>query len=569
MTMLPSALAGSVGAQSSASGELSRLCGDYWDHQMKMAPTWASYLGDRRFESDLGHCHAASRKEDLDAVRGFLDRLAKIDRSSLPETDRVTVEVLEHTLRLSLEAEPHRFYQWDVDQMSGPQVWLFEMANYHPVDDAGWANFLKRLRQFPGYVDEYVGNLREGLEAGNVAPEVAVVRVIDQLDKIAEKPEEGSPLLDVLKRRKGASGDRGELLGTIRESVRPAYEKMRRFLREEYRGRARTQVGIGWNEAGKKAYEYRIRHHTSLPFTAEELHRIGREELGEIRERMKAIARKRGDEGDLKSFNEKLRKDAGNFYPSREEVVSDAKTILDRVDDALPRLFGRLPKLGCEVKAIEEYRERDAPAAYYYGPPDDGSRPGIYYVNTCNPGSRARYNLTALTLHEAVPGHHLQIALAQEMRDLPQFRRHIGVTAYVEGWALYAELLGDEESLYLTDLDRYGMLTYQAWRAARLVVDTGMHAMGWTREQAVQFFRENVAISEAEILNEIDRYIIWPGQALAYMVGRREIQSLRRKAAERLGTKFDLRAFHDELLRHGAVPLPVLRNVMERWLGSR
>jgi uncharacterized protein (DUF885 family) len=280
---------------------------------------------------------------------------------------------------------------------------------------------------------------------------------------------------------------------------------------------------------------------------------------------MESIAQKRGHRGDLSSFITKLTGDPANFYTTREEIQDDAERLFQKVKARLPERFGRLPKVGCIVKQIEEYREKDSVAAFYYGPPEDGSRPGVYYINTYHPKSRPRYNMPALTAHEAVPGHHLQIALALELGELPHIRRHGMFTAYVEGWGLYSELVADEMGLYEDDLSRFGMLNYQAWRACRLVVDTGIHAMGWSRDRAIAFLKENVAFSEAEIINEIDRYIIWPGQALAYMIGRREIQALRDESLQALGSRFDIKAFHDEVLRHGALPLSTLRKLIERW----
>ena len=560
-------LSGCAGTpRSSAERDLADLCDEYWEHQMRTGPTWATVLGDRRFDDRLPRIDAPSRARDEESLRRFLRRVKSIDRSGLPPGDLVTAEVLEHQLVRTLDGFGHKFYQWDIDQMFGPQVWFFELVNTHPMDDEGRRTFLARLDAFPAYLDDYRANLREGLREGNLSPNVAVARVTRQVKAILDTPAENCPLLQAVEKapEKSRKSFRDELLRRIRTGLYPAYGKLHRFLKDEYRGR--DEVGVGWNEAGLKAYASRIRYHTSLPLTARELHETGLRVLVGLRERMTSIARKLGHEGDLRSFNRKLRQDKSLFYGSRKEVFDAARAELDRANGQLPKLFGRLPKIPCIVKEIERYRERDATAAYYNSPSADGSRPGTYYINTYKPEDRPRYNMPALSLHEAVPGHHLQIAIANELTGLPKFRRHLGVTAFVEGWALYSELLGEEVGLYDDDLEIYGMLTYQAWRASRLVVDTGMHAFGWNREQAIRFFRDNVAISETNLQNEIDRYIIWPGQALAYMVGRLKIQELRREAERALGDRFDLRAFHDEVLRNGAVPLPVLENVVRRWI---
>ncbi|HLY67031.1 MAG TPA: DUF885 domain-containing protein, partial [Chloroflexota bacterium] len=279
------------------------------------------------------------------------------------------------------------------------------------------------------------------------------------------------------------------------------------------------------------------------------------------------IAKLGGDPADIRGFTEKLTRDPANLPSNRKEIVETAEKLLDQARAALPRSFGRLPSIPCKVRAIEEYREKDSVAAFYYPPAGDGSRPGIFYVNTFDPPSRPRHTMPALTFHEALPGHHLQIALATEASGLPDFRR-LGsdVTAYVEGWALYTERLADELGLYPDDQARYGMLGYQAWRACRLVVDTGLHHLRWSRQQGIDFFLQNVGLTERETVNEVDRYIIWPGQALSYKIGQREIESLRRAASARLGPAFDVRAFHDEVLAHGAIPLSTLRATISDWL---
>ena len=486
------------------------LCDKYWQFMMRNSPTWATYLGDRRFEEELPRLDPDSseaRREDLERI---LERLGAIDRERLDNADFVTAEVLVVQLERRLGEMKYRFNQWDIDQMGGPQVWLFELVNHHPMDDRGSMSFIERLRKFPRYMEEYLGNLRKGLEEGNVAPGVAVVRVIDQLKRILDTEVKNCPLMEGVEKLEPArrSSYRGLLEQTIRDDVYPAYRKMLKFLEEEYLAQARDEVALGWNRRGREAYDHRIWYHTSLRFDPEELHRIGLKVLSGLQERMLRIARKLGSRGNLIEFNERLRKDSSLFYETRVEVLADAQSNLLRARGTLGELFGRLPKIECVVKPIEDYREKDAPAAYYYGPSQDGSRPGTFYVNTYKPGSRAKYNMPALSLHEAVPGHHFQISLARERKDLPKFRRHTGVTAFVEGWALYAELLGEEVGLYPDDLAVYGMLTYQAWRAARLVVDTGIHALGWSRSRAIRFFRDNLAISEDEIINEIDRYIV-------------------------------------------------------------
>ena len=350
----------------------------------------------------------------------------------------------------------------------------------------------------------------------------------------------------------------------------PALARYQQVLEGEVLPRARTQPpGIRDLPGAAAAYAWAIRSHTRAGLEADRIHRLGLDEVARIRAEMEKIAADRGHRGPLEGFFATLRADKAQWFGSRDELLAAAKRLLAQATARLPDLFGRLPKSVCEVWAIEAHREKDAVAAFYHGPPEDGSRPGVYYVNTHAPETRPRYNLPALTLHEAVPGHHLQIALALEATDLPPFRRHGHFTAYVEGWALYSERLGIEMGCYPDDLSRFGMLTYEAWRACRLVVDTGLHHMGWTRDQALDYMRKNLALTDTEIVNEVDRYIIWPGQALAYKIGQLEILALRDEAKAALGPRFDLRAFHDTILAPGAVPLEVLRRIVERWVASQ
>ena len=379
---------------------------------------------------------------------------------------------------------------------------------------------------------------------------VAVERVIGQLKEMLAKPEENSPF-----------AAKPALVPAIKDSVYPAYRTMLEFLEKEYLPKARTRdVGLWALPGGREAYLFRIRYHTTTELTAEEIHEIGLSELRSIQAEMKSIAK-----GELKPFMAKLKSDPKNFFASRDEVVASARRELEKANARLPRWFKRLPKNECEVKAIEDYREKDCVAAFYYPPDEKLTRKGIFYANTWEPTVRPKFNMPALAVHEAVPGHHLQIALAYEIEGIPRWRRQSSFTAFVEGWGLYSERLGDEMGLYEDDLSRYGMLTYQAWRACRLVVDTGLHALRWTRQQAIDFFMENVALSEPEVLNEIDRYIIWPGQALAYMVGKREILGLREDARARMGSRFDIKEFHDVVLRNGAIPLSTLRKLVREW----
>jgi prolyl oligopeptidase len=559
-----------------ASPELRQLASDYWESVLRFNPTYATFLGDSRYDDRLPDAGPGGREAERSANSEFLQRLNRIPQARLAHDDRITAHILRTRLELSIEGHEHKFYQWEIDQLNGPQVWLLELVNFQPFKTLkNFEDFCSRLEKFPGYVSQYIANLREGLREGRTAPRVAWQRVVNQLQELTSTPHDRFPVLEAARRiPKEWPATRREkiarrLKDAVLEAILPSYWELQKFLTEEYAAGVRDKVGVRHIAGGDRAYDYLVRLHTTASYPPRRLHEIGLDEVDSISREMKQIARRRGHRGNLPAFVQTLKKDASNFYRDRHSILEEFRRILRRVDERLPRFFGRLPKIGYVVKPIEEYREKDAPAAYYYGPPEDGSRDGIFYANTFAPHTRPRYNMAALAVHEAVPGHHLQIAISAELKDLPRFRRHGGFTAFVEGWALYTERLAVEMGIYESDLEHFGMLNYQAWRAARLVVDTGMHALGWTRERAVKYFRDRLSISDGETANEIDRYIIWPGQALAYKVGQREIAALRSRAEKSLGGSFDLRSFHDELLRHGGVPLSTLRQAVEAWIDSR
>jgi len=543
---------------------------EYWQWVLKSEPTWATYLADPRYNDQLPRIGPGDIARQTSELRALLARVEEVDPKALPAEDRVTRGILHHLITSQVQERDHKFHQWNVDQMMGPQVWLLELINYHPFKiEKDVLDLIARFQGFPEHIGGQIANLREGLEEGRVAPRIAVTRVIGQLEAILATAPEKSPLALALEKRPASAASLdGRLLAGIRDAVYPAYAKYLDFLKEEYAPKAREEVGVWATAGGDAAYAFRVRHHTTTNLTPDELHEIGHGELRSILAEMQAIARKLGHAGDVKSFFAKLLADRANFWPTREDILKHFERILEKCTAALPGAFGLLPKSKCIVKAIEEYREKDCVAAFYYQPPEDLSRPGIFYANTYKPETRLKCNNAALTVHEAVPGHHLQVAISVEMKGLPMFRRHSMFTAFVEGWALYSERLADEMGLYEDDLERFGMLTYQAWRACRLVVDTGLHSKRWTREKAIDFFRANIALGDTEIINEVDRYIIWPGQALAYKVGQREILRLREEARKAMGSRFDLRGFHDTVLRHGALPLTTLGEAVREWAGS-
>ncbi len=552
-----------------AAESLRQLAHDYWEGVLRRNPTFATFIGDNRFDDRLPDVGPDGRADEAAALQDVLRRLDAIVPSELSTDDVVTWDMLGLSARSGLDAIRLRLDEMAVDQMDGPQVWLMEMLNWQPTDTPeAREKLVARYRAFPAYMGQYLGNLEDGAREGRTSPRLAVERVVAQLRATLDTPPDRSVL--ALPEKNLPGDDVRPLVEAVETSVYPSFARLFEYLEGSYLERfARSEPGVWTVTDGDEIYATLVRQHTTTDLRPDELHRIGLEELEQIHAEMRAIMARLGDRsGDIRAFAGRLTADPRNLPRTREEIVQAAEAHLQRAYEALPRAFGQLPSIPCIVRPIEEYRERDAVAAFYYPPSEDGSRPGIFYVNTFDPPSRPRHTLPALVFHEGVPGHHLQIARAQQESYLPAFRRLSAgwlANAFVEGWALYTERLADELGLYPDNLARFGMLGYQAWRACRLVVDTGMHHLHWTRQRAVDFFSENVGLTERETVNEVDRYVIWPAQALSYKTGQREIESARREAERRLSGKFDPRAFHDELLGHGAVPLSTLRKTMHGW----
>ena len=417
----------------------------------------------------------------------------------------------------------------------------------------------------PAYLDQAVADLRRGTAEGRTAVAMLCTKVIQQVDELLDKPDAEWPLADPARE---APEIRDNLLEVIGQEIRPAFERYRAVIVDEIAPAARPddRPGLSHIPGGAEAYRLLTRAHTSLDIVAEDVHAIGLDEIRRIdAEFVELGARLLGTSGLAETLRA-LREDPALHFTSREEIEGTARAALERANAAIGAWFGRLPKAPCEVVVMPAHEEKHSTIAYYREPAGDGSRPGQYYLNTYAPETRPRYEAETLAFHESVPGHHLQLAIMQEVTELPAFRRFNGSTAYIEGWGLYTERLGEEMGLLSTEINRFGVLSFDAWRASRLVVDTGMHALGWTRQQAIDFMVEHTALGENNIANEVDRYISYAGQALAYKLGQLEILRLRSEARERQGDRFDIRRFHDAVLEQGALPLPVLRAVVERTL---
>jgi uncharacterized protein (DUF885 family) len=556
---------------------LAALATEYWDEHLRTHPLQATDIGDRRFDDRLSDNTPAGRERETAALTAMRARVAAVSAAALSSSDRVTRTLLLGEIDAGLALNSCALDDWAVDARDGTQVEFMRLPELQPTRTPaeGW-KWVARLEKMGAYIDQETANLRRGLAAGKVATADEIKRVLGQLDDLLAKPDEKWPL------RAPASAPHSNwpaperlaftraVDAAIAGAIRPAFDRHRAALRSEILPRARDEAHAGiLNVAGGAAcYAKLLKVHTSLELPAAEIHRIGLEELARIHAEMARLGQATFGTASLPELRRRLRGNPAAFFSARGDVEAAARKALARAQAAEPRFLGRLPRQECVVKRIEPFEEKDAPIAYYRAAATDGTRPAAYYVNTYKPETRARYEVEALAFHESVPGHHVQIAIAQEVTGLPEFRKHVGVTAFVEGWGLYAEGLADELGLYKGARERLGRLNFDAWRASRLVVDTGIHSMGWSRSRAIAFFEENAILAKDNIVNEVDRYIAWPGQALAYKLGELEIRRLRSEAEKRLGPKFDVKTFHDVLLGGGAVSLPVLREQVEAWIAS-
>jgi len=538
---------------------------------------WATRLGVHRFDDrirDLSHAAVLGRRE---RAHVFLQRAREIAEGSLSDADATTAALLVTDLEAAQATEVCNFHLWNLSSRSNPVVRYGSLPEADPVETpAEGQRLLSRYRQIPKAIDDETANLRLGLSQG-LAPnrrstEIVIELVRRQLAKRSSEWALSKPASEP--RPKWTKSDavvfRSALQDVVEEQIRPATRRYLAVLENEVLPGARgpEQVGVGALPKGAACYAATVLEHVTLPKTAEELHATGRREVSRVDAEMLALGTRLFDLHDLPAVQDKLRGERALYFDSAEEIVDKAEAALKKAEAVVGGAFGLAPKARCVVRRIPDYEAPFTTIAYYRQPSPDGAKPGEYFVNVHEPKTRPRFEAEVLAFHEAVPGHHTQIAIAQELGAIPAFRKHGIVNAFVEGWALYTERLADELGLYSGDLDRMGMLSFDAWRATRLVVDTGIHHLGWTRKQAEAYMLAHTALSPANIENEVDRYISWPGQALSYKSGQREIISMRTEAQARLGKRFTLAGFHDALLGRGPVPLAVLRPQVESWVRS-
>ncbi len=557
--------------------ELREIADGYWEAVMEASPVYATFVGDHRYDDRMDELSEAAEVANLAAVGAWADQAEAIDPGDLSAGGRVTRGLLLSEVGDARRRVEHRLAELASDQNTGAHADLLQIAPQTQASDADSATRLvERYRQAGRFLDQAAERFRAGLAAGRTPAAINVERSLNQIDGYLASPLDDDPFVQLPAPQDPEGWDeaawRGELRQVTEEIIRPAFVRYRAVLADELQPVARPDdaAGLCHLDGGDEIYAALVRMHTTTDLTPQELHDIGMEE---ITERLPAeyaeIGGRAFDLHDTAAVFERLRSDPTLRYASGDEIMADAAAALDRAKAAMGDWFGRLPESDCAIVAVPDYLAADSPAAYYFPPAGDGSRPGTYYVNTHAPEEKSRTEAESIGYHEAIPGHHLQLAIAAELSDLPAFQRFgFGNTAYVEGWALYTERLADEMGLYGGDIDRLGMLTADAWRAGRLVVDTGLHALGWTRRQAIDFFLEHTPLDEGEVTVEIDRYIGMPGQALAYKTGQREIFRLRAVAQDRLGDRFDIKGFHDAVLTQGAVTLPILGDLVDDWIAS-
>jgi uncharacterized protein (DUF885 family) len=542
----------------------------FWEGLLELDPLTATFYGDERYADRLEDPSPAGRAKVRELMARTAAEATAIPAEGLGTEERITRDMLQVIGELRVEEDDQGLHQLRVvDQLNGPQQLMPQLTQFQPVDTPERLEaFIARLNAYPAFMAANADILREALGTGLTAPSIVTERTIAQIERMLAIPIDEAIIPSSVQ---GASdADRERIREIVRDVVYPADAAFLETLRGEYRHASREEPGIWSAPNGEAIYRTAIRSWTTLEMDPREIHQIGLDEIETIEDERREIARAAGFGDDTAAYRASLDSDDANTPHTKEELVQRATEDIDRAMAAAPTYFGALPKAGCDVRSVEEYKEKDAPFAYYYPPAADGSRDGIYYANGYDLQSRKYTKLASTTYHEAAPGHHFQIALEMENPRLNTFRRlgsRMVGGAYVEGWGLYSERLADEMGLYRSEGERFGMLDAQAWRAARLVVDTGLHALRWERQRSIDFLR-GAGLSETDAVIETDRYICWPGQALTYKLGQRQIEKLRREISARDGARFDLREFHDQVLGHGSLPLATLARELPTWVAT-
>ncbi|MBA2117179.1 DUF885 domain-containing protein [Bremerella alba] len=565
-----------VAEENSAAAQLHQLFADDWQWRLNTYPTLGTSVGDPRGNAKWTDLSQAAIEERDQHPHELLKNLESIDADQLTGQDLLSYELFDYNLHREIEGQKYPTELLAIDQLGGPQFDLAYTAEQMSfVTVADYENYIARLNSYPEYLEQNTALLRKGIETRWVQPPGPLRSIPKLINGQVLADATDSPLFKPFKDFPDSfSPEDQQRLAKLGKSaianrIFPAMLKLKSFIEDEYLPHGAEIIGAAALPGGREYYAYKCRYSTTTDLTPQEIHEIGMSEVKRIRGEMEKVIRDSGFKGSFQEFIHFLKTDPQFYYTEADDLLIGYRDIAKRVDAELPKLFVELPRLPYGVRAFPDYEAPNQTSARYYPGSAEAARAGFFMANTYALDSRPKYEMEALTLHEACPSHHLQIARAQELTDLPRFRRQGHYTAFVEGWALYAESLGEEMGFYQTPYDKFGQLTFEMWRACRLVVDTGMHNMGWSRAQAIQFFQENSGKSDLEVAVEIDRYIVWPGQALAYKIGELKIQQLRAKAEQELGPAFDLRKFHNAILDNGAIPLPVLERLIDRWIAEQ
>ncbi|HET6554961.1 MAG TPA: DUF885 family protein [Dyella sp.] len=553
---------------------LNALLAEQWQHTLETSPEFATILGDLRYNDRWSDASLANQQAEYAKTKDFLARFQAISTTGLSDEDKLNQQLMVRQLQDALKAHELKIDEMPLEQMSGVHLRLAGFVSSIPFDNTKeYDDYLARLKAMPKLLDQVTDVARQGLKDGMMPPKYLLEKVVMQIDSIAKPAGMDNVFAEPLKHfpKTVSAADQKRLhdaiLATIDQQVRPAYQKLSQFVAKDYAPHGRSEPGVWQLPNGDAIYRFQAEQMTTTKESPERIHEIGLSEVKRIEDEMTAIAKSQGFK-DLASFRKSLETNPKTHATSREDILNRYRTYIAGMQPELPKLFGLLPKTKVEVVPVEAFREKEAAAAEYQQGTPDGSRPGKVFVNTGDFANRSVLTIESTAYHEGVPGHHMQISIAQTLPGLPPFRQQAGYNAYIEGWALYAERLGKDIGFYKDPLSDYGRLSDELLRADRLVLDTGVHYKHWSRQQMVDFFHQHSSEDEPDVQAETDRYITWPGQALAYKMGQLKILELRERAKKELGDKFDIRSFHDEILGGGALPLDVLEARTDAWIAA-
>jgi uncharacterized protein (DUF885 family) len=564
----------------SKSEQLEQMYVDYWEAGLKRNPVQATYVGDNRYNDQLPNFYTpAYRQESIAFTKNWLNKFEAIDASDLNGQTRLSYDIMVRSLKLELEGYQHRTDLMPLNQFNnivGSFAQLGSGSSAQPFKTVkDYDNWLKRANKMPALLNQMQTNMREGMKIKMVMPKVLMSKVLPQLDELSKGKVEDSVFWIPIKNMPAdfSAADKKRLTEQYRQliskKITPAIQSLHRFVKNDYLPACRDSVGMQSLPYGQAIYAYNAKLSTTTDQTPAQLHAIGLAEVDRIHREIRGIMKQVKFKGNLQEFFQFMDSDKRFLYKDEKALLDQFNALRVKVDKKIPQYFSVTPKAGFEIRPIESFRAASAAGGEYQGPSEDGTRPGIFYVNTYDLPTRKTWDSEDLYLHEAIPGHHFQIALQQELTNIPKFRRFGGDTAYIEGWALYTETIGKELGVFTDPYMYFGGLQGELWRAIRLVVDTGLHDKGWSREQVIQYMRDNSAVSEVDAIAEAERYMAIPGQALAYKVGQLKITELRARAKKSLGKNFDVREFHDQVLKDGSLPMSVLEAKIDRWIASK